>query len=1299
MRLETKSVLVNALPLLVLAGAYLAVPAALLGPRWRDRGRLTLGELALASVLPAIAVAAATLGIAVLLDPAPLAGRLWSSFAAIAVALVPPALVLARRREVLAALAAGPRGRGAQARISLLDRELEAVSSISSALGRVEEPREVARILLDKVREVLGVEFASLALVSDDGTLATGLLAVGDEGEVPWWRDLTLDLAQEPSAIASAAFEGAPIGIFDVQESAIANRRIAEAVGARSAAFVPLVASGGVAGVLVAASTGERRAFTPGELALLEALAAEAALSLARTRASAALAEALERERLLADVARRVRSELDVDSVLQAAVARTGRALEATRCFIRLGEDGGALSIAAEWAEAGRDPLGPAAEGLPDSSLAARERRTVAVGDLEADPRLEERSSLLELGTRALLATPIVVFERMSGVLALHRAEAGEWSSGEVALAEAVSHEIGLAVHTARLLEENRTQLAQQRALLEAARVLTGELRLETVVHRLVEELAKLLECEIANCCLIDPTARVFRCAAVVGLPQAVLGFEFPLDRGLAARAVAEGRPVRSDDHGTIELPVPDGEREGLVGAIVAPMTWSGETRGVLAVGSRDPGRRFDAGDAELLEGFAGLAALALRNAESYELSARQARIERGFSRVASLLGDPLSLPETLDAVAQAACVSLGGAGACVLIPGGEGLTVAGSHALDVPVLEAARAGAFGSAPALLLAAGEGRILASPELARDDRFGDGFREVLGGAYRSLLAVPVQVPRSAQYGLVIVVFVEEHAFTDDDLELAGHLAQAARGALERSDLFETERHARALSQQLARSGSKVATELDPAAVLDEVVERAPALLGVEAGAVWVTEGDDLVVVAVSGDGLEGVLGARVPAELRAVGDAAQAQVPVVLASVAEVPRLQDREPILALGFSGFLGVPLTLPEGQGVLAVYSRQVRPWRQEEVESLVALAANASAAFANAELYQRVAQEKERSVAILANIADGIVAVDREGEVVLWNAAAERITGVPVSEALGREPAQVLQRRLESTEDAPVGNRFVSIARGTEEVWLSLTEAVMRDPAGGVSGRIFAFRDISSDRAVEQMKSDFVLTVSHELRTPLTSIYGFAETLLRSDVAFSEEERRTFLGYIASEAERLTAIVDALLNVARLDTGDLVVHAVPMDVRGVVSEVVAGVSEASGDNGHRFVVDLPAEPLDAHADREKLRQILGQLVDNAIKYSPSGATVTIQGSREGESVRLAVADEGVGIPQSEQERIFRKFYRAGDPAGRLPGTGLGLFIAHGLVAAMGGRIWVDSTEGLGSTFAVELPSVTVED
>ncbi len=430
-------------------------------------------------------------------------------------------------------------------------------------------------------------------------------------------------------------------------------------------------------------------------------------------------------------------------------------------------------------------------------------------------------------------------------------------------------------------------------------------------------------------------------------------------------------------------------------------------------------------------------------------------------------------------------------------------------------------------------------------------------------------MPVETHVQDAGGLVAVFFHEERAFTDDDLELAQHLANATRAALERSELFEAERSARALAQQLTRTGRLLTSELDPAAVLDEVVQQAPELVHADACAIRVLQDAELVVNAAVGAGSEAALGTRSALSSRLSGDVVQSRAPVALENAGAEARLREVDPMLAAGNASYLGVPLNGPDGGplGVLAVYCEVPRPWREEEVEALLALAASTSAALSSAELYQRVAIEKERSFAILANIADGIVAVDREGQVVLWNEAAEKITGVAALDALGHAPADVLQRSLESGSDTPVGDRLVSVMRGREEVWLSVTEAVMRDPAGGVAGRIFAFRDISSDRLVEQMKSDFVSTVSHELRTPLTSIYGFAETLLRQDVLFGDDERKTFLGYIASESQRLTAIVDALLNVARLDTGDLKINITPTDVRDVVGEVVQSAQDGATD------------------------------------------------------------------------------------------------------------------------------------
>ncbi len=1008
------------------------------------------------------------------------------------------------------------------------------------------------------------------------------------------------------------------------------------------------------------------------------------------------MADALERERLVAGISRRVRSELDVDALMRVATAEVGAALGVARCFIRLGEPGEELRLGAEWHVDGVPPIGALNARMPVTNLAVRERRTAAIDDVANSPELDddslgERELLLGLGTRAALAVPIVVFDRMIGVVAVHRAETHEWTQGEIDLTEAVARELGLALHTARLLAENQRRLEQQAALLHAAQVLTSELELDAVLERLVEEMTNLLRADAADCYLYDEERGVLRCAAVHGLDHTLVGFEFPPDRGLAGDAMRAGRPVSADDHAGIELSVPSASYEGLTHALVAPMTWGGQVHGVVGVGMRHDGAGFDAADAELLEAFAGLAALALRNAGSYEDRASQARIQRGFYRIASVLGEPISLEATMSAVAQAAAEALGGDAAALLTAVPGGLSLAGAYELPRSLAAALLEGVPAGAEALATAASERRVLTSRELDADQRFGREWRRLLEEAGLSaLLAVPVEEIRSEDAALAIVFFAGRRAFTDDDLELARQVARAARGALERGRLFEAERSARALSQELARTGSELATELEPSAVLEEVVGRAAALLDADAASVRVLTGGELALTAAHGASPGAI---KAPSTAWPAGDVVQSRAPVAIADVAASGHPLEGEPFLADGHLAYLGVPLYGPEGapHGVLAVYARRRRAWLPEEVEALAALGGNASGALANAELYQRVALERERSVAILANIADGIVAVDRDGRVVLWNAAASRITGIPEDEAVGRTPAQVLQRNLESDLPAPPPNRRVSIFRGGDEISLSLSEAVMRDPVGAVAGRIFAFRDVSAEEVVDRMKSDFVAAVSHDLRRPLTSIYGFAETLLRQDVAFGEEERRTFLGYIASESERLTRIVETLLSVARLESDDLHVHLAPTDIGTIVSEVVEA-AEAGGANSHRFVVELEdGGRLEAEADREKLRQILDQLVDNAVKFSPGGGTIRVAARRRADTVEVSVADEGVGISPAQQARIFTKFFRA-DPAGP-EGSGLGLFIAHGLVDRMHGRIWLESTEGGGSSFIFELP------
>jgi two-component system, OmpR family, phosphate regulon sensor histidine kinase PhoR len=261
------------------------------------------------------------------------------------------------------------------------------------------------------------------------------------------------------------------------------------------------------------------------------------------------------------------------------------------------------------------------------------------------------------------------------------------------------------------------------------------------------------------------------------------------------------------------------------------------------------------------------------------------------------------------------------------------------------------------------------------------------------------------------------------------------------------------------------------------------------------------------------------------------------------------------------------------------------------------------------------------------------------------------------------------------------------VPLELGGPELWVSVSAVATED------GIVYAFRDLTHERALESMRQDLVATVSHELRTPLAAIYGSALTLRRDDVELEEEIADKLLEVIAEEAGRLSEIVNDLLLASQLDTGRLQANVEACDpVELVTFEVAAARTHLPENVTLRLVADgdLPA----VAADAGQLRQVLANLIDNAIKYSPEGGNVLVALEPDDRSVRFAVTDSGLGIPRDEQARVFEKFYRLDpDMTKGIGGTGLGLYICRELVRRVDGRIWVESDGRSGSTFVVEIP------
>jgi len=315
----TKAVLFNGVPLLLLAAAYAAVTGAVLPVLWRDRKSAHLLDWAVVLVFPGVAIAAGIFGVLVIQEQRPFGGHVWVSFAACLAALAPVVPILLRWRE--RALVARGVGRTlvAEERASSRDREIAAVSEISTALARARTPLDVARPVTAHVARLLAVGFVGIVVVAEDATVAEGLYAQADGAAADWWVGIRTDLQNEPSGIASAVFDAAPVTVYDVASSPLVSPRLAKLVGALSGAWVPMIAEERVVGVLVLASTDDKRAFTNEELSLLQAVAAEGALALERQRSAAALSDALAREQRAAEIVRRIRAELAPDDVFRVA--------------------------------------------------------------------------------------------------------------------------------------------------------------------------------------------------------------------------------------------------------------------------------------------------------------------------------------------------------------------------------------------------------------------------------------------------------------------------------------------------------------------------------------------------------------------------------------------------------------------------------------------------------------------------------------------------------------------------------------------------------------------------------------------------------------------------------------------------------------------------------------------------------------------------------------------------------------------------------------------------------------------
>ena len=299
-----------------------------------------------------------------------------------------------------------------------------------------------------------------------------------------------------------------------------------------------------------------------------------------------------------------------------------------------------------------------------------------------------------------------------------------------------------------------------------------------------------------------------------------------------------------------------------------------------------------------------------------------------------------------------------------------------------------------------------------------------------------------------------------------------------------------------------------------------------------------------------------------------------------------------------------------------------------------------------------------------------------------------------LPRFQQVFEDPSSIKAHLEQAIRDKDLEYKETVVQNWPQKRELEMYSTSVRTSLREYVGTLFVFRDVTHEREVERMKSEFVSLVSHELRTPLTSIKGYVDMLMDGDAGELKQDQIDFLQVVRRNAERLVTLVADLLDVSRIEAGAIKLNLAPLDLAGVISEVVANLRPLNESKQQNVNINLPEKMPPLTGDTGRIAQVLTNLVSNAYRYTPSGGTISVDVRPEVEFVKISVTDTGIGISPEEQKKLFTKFFRAENPdVQKVGGTGLGLWIARSLVLMHGGEITVVSLPGKGSTFSFTLP------